>query len=145
MDDAIKTLKLSHEILQYLSPWPTVKHHDPPVPDAVRPTKVQKVGDAKGEKGKGKGKQKISIPDGCATHDNDGKPFVLQVSNWEVFIQRPAGKATSATNKGAFGCDPSFSAIIQTEVMVGVAVFHLIQLRLEEIHHLSRMQQCFIW
>ena len=40
LDDTIKTLKVSHEILQYLSPLPTVKHHDPPVPDVVRPPKV---------------------------------------------------------------------------------------------------------
>ncbi len=65
LDDAIKDLKVSHEILQYLSPLPTVKHHDPPPLGPPRPTKVQKVNDDKEEKGKGKGKHsKIHIPEG---------------------------------------------------------------------------------
>ncbi len=92
LDEAIKTLKVSHEILQYLSPLPTVKHHDPPVPDVVRPTKVQKVGDVKGEKGKGEGKQKISIPDGCATHDNDGKPLCFKFQTGKCSFKGPPGK-----------------------------------------------------
>ena len=92
LDDAIKTLKVSHEILQYLSPLPTVKHHDPPVPDVVRPPKVQKVGDGKGEKGKGKGKQKINIPDGCATHDNDGKPLCFKFQTGKCSFKGPPGK-----------------------------------------------------
>ena len=40
LDEAIKELKVSHEILQYLSPLPTIKHHDPPPTGPPKPPKV---------------------------------------------------------------------------------------------------------
>ena len=93
LDEAIKELKVSHEILQYLSPLPTIKHHEPPPIGPPRPTKVQKVGDDKDGKGKGKGKQsKINIPDGCTTHDAENKPLCFKFQTGKCSFKGPAGK-----------------------------------------------------
>ena len=45
---------------------------------------------------------------------------------------------TSATNRDASVCGHFSSAIIRTEVMVGVAVFHRIQLRRQKMHRLEQ-------
>ena len=93
LDEAIKELKVSHEILQYLSPLPTVKHHEPPPTGPPRPQKVQKVGDDKDGKGKGKGKQsKINIPEGCTTHDAENKPLCFKFQTGKCSFKGPAGK-----------------------------------------------------
>ena len=148
LDEAIKTLKLSHEILQYLSPLPTVKHHDLPVPDVVRPTKVQKVGDVKGEKGKEKenirSAFRMDVPPMTMKENLYASSFKLGSAHSRAHQESDDPEdITSATNKGAFVCGPSFSAIIQTEVMVGVAMFHLIQLGWEKIHHLGQHATVF--
>ena len=93
LDDTIKELKVSHEILQYLSPLPTVRHHDPPPLGPPRPSKVQNVNDDKDEKGKGKGKQsKINIPEGCTTHDAENKPLCFKYQTGKWTFKGPAGK-----------------------------------------------------
>ena len=93
LDEAIKELKVSHEILQYLSPLPTIRHHDPPPLGPPRPPKIQKVNDDKDGKGKGKGKQsKISIPEGCTTHDAENKPLCFKFQTGKCSFKGPAGK-----------------------------------------------------
>ena len=93
LDEAIKELKVSHEILQYLSPLPTIKHHDPPTGIPPGPPKVRRVNEDKDQKGKGKGKQsKISIPDGCTTHDAENKPLCFKFQTGKCSFKGPAGK-----------------------------------------------------
>ena len=93
LDGAIKELKVSHEILQYLSPLPAVRHHDPPPLGPPRPPKGQKVHDDKEEKGKGKGKHaKVNIPEGCTTHDAENRPLCFKYQTGKCSFKGPAGK-----------------------------------------------------
>lgn len=49
LDEAIKTWKASQEILQYLTPLPATKSHEPPpAPVGSRPAKQQKTDKPKG-------------------------------------------------------------------------------------------------
>ena len=78
LDDVIKSLSTSTEILQYLSPLPAVKVHDPP-PKGEKPPKKPK-NEVKTNPGKGGGPpqpSKLQIPDGCVTH-MDGKPLCFK-------------------------------------------------------------------
>eukprot|EP00435_Cladocopium_sp_Y103_P028238 s3081_g7.t1 len=98
LNKAIKKLKESTEVLQYLTPLPLHKTHDAPAPSATRPTKVQKV--EKGQKGNGKGQQqgkgasttKLQVPEGCVTHDADNRPLCFAYQTGRCKFKGPAGK-----------------------------------------------------
>lgn len=112
LDDAINALKVSHEILQYLSPLPVVKHHDPPPVKDPRPPKNPRCED-KGDKGKGKGKSNVSIPEGCVTHDGDGKPLCFKFRTGKCTFKGPAGKRCAkgyhkCYKQGCFRARPYF-------------------------------------
>lgn len=107
LDDAINTLKVSHEIFQYLSPLPVVKHHDPPPVRDPRPPKNPKHED-KGEKEKARGKQR-------STFLMDVQPMTMMANlfasnsrqrNVPSRVLQECGAPkdiTSATSRDAFG------------------------------------------
>ena len=97
LDAVIERLRDSNEVLQYLTPLPTARHHDAPHQPSGRPEKVPKVD--KGRKGGGKGSSqgpstpgKLQLPDGCVTHDADNKPLCFAFQNGKCKFKGPAGK-----------------------------------------------------
>ena len=96
LDDAINSLRESSEVLQYLTPLPTNKQHEAPSSSSGRPEKVQKTD--KGGKGpsKGNGKTnnnpKVQLPDGCTSHDDDGKPLCFAYQNNKCKFKGAPGK-----------------------------------------------------
>ena len=99
LDEIIQELGSSHEILQYLTPYPQVKGHDPPPrgSDEERPNKRPK-GDkgAKNDKSKEAGPAKtssrIQIPEGCSTHDDQNRPLCFKYQVGKCSFKGPAGK-----------------------------------------------------
>ena len=96
LDDAINSLRESSEVLQYLTPLPTNKMHEAPSSSSGRPEKVQKTD--KGGKGpsKGHGKTnsnpKLQLPEGCTSHDDDGKPLCFAYQNNKCKFKGAPGK-----------------------------------------------------
>ena len=97
LDGIIEKLRISNEVLQYLTPLPTVRNHEPSLQPSNRPTKVQKT--EKGSKGGGKGQtkgapspSKLQLPEGCVSHDADGKPLCFAYQNGKCRFKGPAGK-----------------------------------------------------
>ena len=79
LDAAFEKLRDSNEVLQFLTPLPAQRSHESPAPSNIRPPKIQKT--EKGNKGGGKGfnstspgPNKLQVPDGCVTHDDDKRP-----------------------------------------------------------------------
>ena len=97
LDDAILALKDSSEVLQYLMPLPSVRTHEAPASSNSRPEKFQKtekpVGKT-GAKGSGKtgGANKVQIPDGCTTHDDEHKPLCFAFQNNKCKFKGAPGK-----------------------------------------------------
>ena len=132
LDEAIKTLKVSHEILQYLSPLPVVKHHDPPVPDVVRP-RFRRLVTERVRRGKERESRELAfqmvVPPTIMKENLFASSSKLESVHSKAHQGNDVQRViTNATSKDAFACGHSSSAIIQTEVMVGVAMFHLIRL-----------------
>ena len=97
LDGIIEKLRIPNEVLQYLTPLPTVRNHEPSLQPSNRPTKVQKT--EKGSKGGGKGQtkgapspSKLQLPEGCVSHDADGKPLCFAYQNGKCRFKGPAGR-----------------------------------------------------
>ena len=89
LDDVIKSLSASTEVLQYLTPLPAVKVHDPPTRDDKPPKKVKNVVKTNPNKGSGQHPpSKLQIPDGCVTH-MDGKPLCFKYQNGKCGYKGP--------------------------------------------------------
>lgn len=84
----VKSLSESTEILQYLSPLPAVKTHEPPLRSDKPPKKVPK-NNAKQTPGKESGPQpsKLQIPEGV-TH-MDGKPLCFKYQTGKCGYKGP--------------------------------------------------------
>eukprot|EP00435_Cladocopium_sp_Y103_P066370 s704_g28.t1 len=101
LDDTFELLRDSNEVLQYLMPLPAARTHEAPAPSGSRPEKVQKVdkspakGGAKGG-GKTGGASKVQLPEGCTSHDEDGKPLCFAYQNGKCKFRGPAGKRCAA-------------------------------------------------
>ena len=92
LDAMVAELKESSEVLQYLTPLPASRAHDPPQAPAGRPDKQPKVdrptpkGPGKGA-GKGNPSPKLQLPEGCTSHDDEKPPIVLWVSTGQMQVQ----------------------------------------------------------
>lgn len=98
-DVALAKLKDSTEVLQYLTPLPAVKVHDPPPAAHPRPAKTSKnetKGSSKGNKipnsNKQQGSAKTQLPEGCVTHDGEGLPLCFGFQNGKCKFKGPPGK-----------------------------------------------------
>lgn len=97
LDKAVKALSESTEILQYLSPMPAGKSHDPPPTAAVaRPPKTPKTakGNAKGnvKHSEASSSTKFKLPEGCVAFDDDNKPLCFGFQTGKCGFKGPAGK-----------------------------------------------------
>jgi hypothetical protein len=97
LDEIIDRLKSSNEVLQYLTPLPTVRSHEPLLQPSNRPTKVPSTD--KGSKGSGKGQNKgatspskLQLPEGCVSHDAENKPLCFAYQSGKCRFKGPAGK-----------------------------------------------------
>jgi hypothetical protein len=97
LDAAIRKLKDSTEVLQYLTPVPALRNHEAPQPSTPRPLKQQK--GEKGQKGHGKGPgapatapSKVQVPEGCVTHDSENRPLCFAYQTGKCKFKGPAGK-----------------------------------------------------
>ena len=97
LDGIIEKLRDSNEVLQYLTPLPTVRNHEPALQPSNRPTKVPKTD--KGSKGNGKGQNKgassptkLQLPEGCVSHDAENKPLCFAYQSGKCRFKGPAGK-----------------------------------------------------
>ena len=89
LDDVIKSLSASTEVLQYLTPIPAVKVHDPPTRVDKQPKKVKNVVKTNPNQGGGQNPpSKLQIPDGCVTH-MDGKPLCFKYQNGKCGYKGP--------------------------------------------------------
>ena len=85
----IKSLSASTEVLQYLTPIPAVKVHDPPTRVDKQPKKVKNVVKTNPNQGGGQNPpSKLQIPDGCVTH-MDGKPLCFKYQNGKCGYKGP--------------------------------------------------------
>ena len=97
LDEVFGELRESSEILQYLTPMPATRIHDPPQPAGSRPDKQQKV-DKPSNKGSGKGggktnpPAKLQLPEGCTSHDDENRPLCFAYQNNKCKFKGPAGK-----------------------------------------------------
>ena len=97
LDKMFTDLRDSSEVLQYLTPLPVSRAHDPPQPAASRPDKAQKTEKPTGKAaGKGPGKpsnvSKIQLPEGCTSHDDQNRPLCYAYQNNKCKFKGPAGK-----------------------------------------------------
>ena len=97
LDETIEKLKDTNEILQYLSPLPAHRVHEPPSSSDTRPSKVAKTekpakGDGKGKGNKGAATTKVTLPDGCVTHDDDRRPLCFAFQSGKCKFKGPPGK-----------------------------------------------------
>ena len=92
LDEVITRLQASTEVLQYLSPLPAVKSHDPPVKIINLPKKVPKNDPKQSPGKKSRGDNPQPPPKDTDTgglYDPYGwKTFMFQIPNWEVWLQR---------------------------------------------------------
>ena len=92
LDATITALKDSTEVLQYLTPLPATRAHDPPKISNPPPAKHAR-GDKGSQKGSGKGpKGKAQVPEGCVTHDDENRPLCFAFQNGKCKFKGPAGK-----------------------------------------------------
>lgn len=96
LDAVVNSLKTSTDVLQYLVPLPSAKVRDPPpAPAMPRPAKTAKTTAAAAKSG---GKQqpasgsKISLPDGCVSHDDQNRPLCFRFQTGKCKFKGPAGK-----------------------------------------------------
>ena len=97
LDEVFQKLKDTTEILQYLTPLPAQRAHDPPPQGDNRPSKVARTekptkGQGKGKGGSGAAGPKPQLPDGCVTHDEDKRPLCFAYQSGKCKFKGPAGK-----------------------------------------------------
>lgn len=97
LDQAILQWKTSNEVLQYLTPLPSVKHHEPPGEPSSRMSKAPKVDKAAKAGNKPAGKTspppaKLNVPDGCVSHDDKNRPLCFGFQTGKCRFKGPAGK-----------------------------------------------------
>ena len=115
LDDALKALKDSTEILQYLMPLPVSRNHEPPAATGSRPEKVQRTDKGKGN-AKGSGKPspaKLQLPDGCTSHDDENRPLCFAFQQGKCKFKGPPGKRCArgyhkCYKKGCFRAKPYY-------------------------------------
>ena len=115
LDDALKALKDSTEILQYLMPLPVSRNHEPPAAAGSRPEKVQRTDKGKGN-AKGSGKPspaKLQLPDGCTSHDDENRPLCFAFQQGKCKFKGPPGKRCArgyhkCYKKGCFRAKPYY-------------------------------------
>ena len=96
LDETFEKLKDSNEVLQYLTPLPAHRVHEPPATPNTRAPKLQKT--EKGAKGQSKGSNqnggnpKVQLPEGCVTHDNDNRPLCFAFQSGKCKFKGPPGK-----------------------------------------------------
>ena len=91
LDEAICELQRAPDVLQYLAPIPAARAAPQSV--AERPAKQPKT-QFKGNKGaaSGKGSNRLELPDGCVSHDSEGKPLCFAFQAGKCKFKGPAGK-----------------------------------------------------
>ena len=96
LDTIFMELRVSGEVLQYLTPLPATRVHEAPPPSGSRPDKQQKTekpSSKGGTKGGGKtGNPKVQLPEGCTSHDDDNRPLCFAFQNNKCKFKGPAGK-----------------------------------------------------
>lgn len=93
LDEAITTWKTSQEILQYLTPLPTTRAHDPPpAPVGTRPPKAAKVDKPKGGGKATSSSSKPTLPDDCVSHDDKNRPLCFGFQTGKCRFKGPPGK-----------------------------------------------------
>ena len=95
LDETLLKLKDATEILQYLTPLPSHRAHDPPPSADSRPSKVART--EQPSKGKGKGGSggpgpRAQLPDGCVTHDDDKRPLCFAYQSGKCKFKGAPGK-----------------------------------------------------
>ena len=97
LDAIFNELRESGEVLQFLTPLPATRSHEPPQASGSRPEKQSKT-DRPSNKGgpKGAGKNasnpKVQLPEGCTTHDDENRPLCFAFQNNKCKFKGPAGK-----------------------------------------------------
>ncbi|CAK9017375.1 unnamed protein product [Durusdinium trenchii] len=95
LDEAIVQWKAANEVLQYLTPLPSLKGApQDPTPANHRPTKIQKV-DKAATKGVGKAtdtSSKPKLPEGCVSHDDKNRPLCFGFQTGKCKFKGPPGK-----------------------------------------------------
>ena len=127
LDEVFQKLKDTTEILQYLTPLPAQRAHDPPPHGDNRPSKVARTekptkGQGKGKGGSGAAGPKPQLPDGCVTHDEDKRPFAsptsLASASSRALQENVAQEdIISVTRRDAIGRSRTTCAATQTERM----------------------------
>ena len=127
LDQAVKKLKDSTEVLQYLAPLPVQRAHESPAQPATRPNKVQKV-EKGGPKAKERAhKEKVAALTSCncqkgappMTQRTDlcVSPSKMGVASLRAHRENGAPEdTTSATSRTAFGRSRTIYAIMLTEL-----------------------------
>lgn len=98
LDKTIDKLKDSTEVLQFLSPLPASKQdaskrdRSPPRGSPHKHQRSDKGGGKNKTKSGSKGSSKPQIPDGCVTHDCDGKPLCFGFQTGRCGFKGPPGK-----------------------------------------------------
>jgi hypothetical protein len=127
LDETFLKLKDATEILQYLTPLPSHRAHDPPPSGDNRPSKIARTEQPSKGKGKGKGGSggpgpRAQLPDGCVTHDDDKRPPCFAYQSGKCKFKGPPAREsgalvdiTSATRKVAIGQNRTTCATTQTE------------------------------
>ena len=95
LDETFLKLKDATEILQYLTPLPSHRAHDPPPSADSKPSKVART--EQPSKGKGKGGSggpgpRAQLPDGCVTHDDDKRPLCFAYQSGKCKFKGAPGK-----------------------------------------------------
>ena len=97
LDAIFNELRESGEVLQFLTPLPAARSHEPPVSSGSRPEKQSKTdrpSNKGGSKGAGKNTSnpKVQLPEGCTTHDDENRPLCFAFQNNKCKFKGPAGK-----------------------------------------------------
>ena len=100
LDAVIASLQTSQEVLQYLSPLPAHKSHDPPVvPRNPKNPKIPKVapkGGGKSQPSSGADEpsqgSKYKLPEGCVAFDDSNKPLCFGFQTGKCKFKGPPGK-----------------------------------------------------
>lgn len=96
LDAVIDSLKTSSEVLQYLVPLPGNRSHYPPTPTTPRPPKTAKTSHptpkAGGKNSTSSGSAKLSLPDGCVSHDDQNRPLCFGFQTGKCKWKGPHGK-----------------------------------------------------
>ena len=97
LDETFLKLKDATKILQYLTPLPSHRAHDPPPSADSKPSKVARTEQPSKGKGKGKGGSggpgpRAQLPDGCVTHDDDKRPLCFAYQSGKCKFKGAPGK-----------------------------------------------------